>query len=195
MKPIEFSKNTWEVLLQLAEAGWGKTFVQPSADASEKTRKLLLARKELWDLGLCELDFDGQIKMNFDMRRLLYDLKHTESIFTDTSYMLLGMPMYIGKISFSADASDQVRYEQVPYDRIRECLQEAGDDAALYICSPDSPVGTEKINWAQWERQEQKPDWTKKDGWEQDAIVTFCTGEKVMTNARDDTGNDPLEWV
>ena len=54
MKAIEFSKNTWEVLLQLAEAKWGQTFVKLSSDASEKTRKLLMARKELCSLGLCD---------------------------------------------------------------------------------------------------------------------------------------------
>lgn len=195
MKAIEFSQNTWEVLLQLAEAEWGQTFVKPPADASEKTRKLLLARKELCSLGLCEFDFDGQIKMGFDMRRLLYDLKNTQSIFTYTSNMLLGMPMYIGKISFPADEPDRVHYEQVPYTKIRECLQEAGADIALYICKPDSPMGTDKIDWNQWDRQTQEPDWTKEDGWEQKAIVSFCTGEKVMTNAGDDTGNDQLERV
>lgn len=135
MKAIEFSQNTWEVLLQLAEAEWGQTFVKPPADASEKTRKLLMARKELCSLGLCEFDFDGQIKMGFDMRRLLYDLKNTQSIFTYTSNMLLGMPMYIGKISFPADEPDRVHYEQVRYEKIQECLQEAGADIALYIAS------------------------------------------------------------
>lgn len=195
MKAIEFSKNTWEVLLQLAEAKWGQTFVKLSSDASEKTRKLLMARKELCSLGLCDFDFDGQIKMSFDMRRLLYDLKNTQSIFTYTSHMLLGMPMYIGKISFPADKPDQVNYEQVPYEKIRECLQEAGADCVIYICDPGSPMGTDKIDWNQWDRQTQEPDWTKEDGWEQNAIVSFCTGKKVMTNAGDDTGNDQLERV
>ena len=65
----------------------------------------------------------------------------------------------------------------------------------IYICDPGSPMGTDKIDWNQWDRQTQEPDWTKEDGWEQNAIVSFCTGKKVMTNAGDDTGNDQLERV